>query len=89
MDTQELIVEIRKLSPDEQRKLLDALSTRASQGPKQDESISENEIDKMLFEKGIIGNIPDLSNYTDTDEDFDPIEVTGKPLSETIVEDRR
>ena len=43
----------------------------------------------ILLAKGIIGDIPSLADYTDEDEDFEPIEVPGKPLSETIIEERR
>ena len=44
---------------------------------------------KILFAEGIIGNIPDLSKWTDEDEDWEPIEVLGEPLSEMIIRERR
>jgi hypothetical protein len=89
MNTQELIAEIQKLPLEEQKKLLEVLSRRISQKPESHQPISEDELDRLLLEKGIIGSIPDAANYTDEDEDFDPIEVAGKPLSETIIEERR
>jgi len=51
--------------------------------------ISEEEVQRILFERGIIGNIPNASDYTDADDDFEPIEIKGKPLSETVIEERR
>lgn len=53
-----------------------------------DKPISEDEVERILFERRIIGNLPNCGSYTDADDDFEPIEVKGKPLSETIVEDR-
>ena len=50
---------------------------------------SEDEVEQILFDQGIIARPPALSLYTDTDEDFDPIKVDGEPLSQTILEDRR
>jgi hypothetical protein len=49
--------------------------------------ISEAEFEQMLLAKGIISEIP--SGSIDHEEDFEPIEVTGQPLSETILEERR
>ncbi len=46
----------------------------------------EQEIEKFLLEKGTISSIP--SDWNDDDEDFEPIEVLGKPISETIIEER-
>jgi hypothetical protein len=89
MSAQELLAEIHKLPPEEQRRLRHALASEAGQGSEPQQPVSEDEIEKILFAKGIIGEIPSLSDYTDEDEDFEPIEVAGKPLSETIIEERR
>lgn len=90
MSTQELFAEIRKLPLAEQRRLLEALARNVGeQMPPPRESISEDEVQRVLFEQGIIGNIPDPADYTDEDDDFEPIEVEGQPLSEMIIEERR
>jgi hypothetical protein len=89
MSTQELLAEIRKLPLEEQRRLLEALSRSIGQQPETSQPISEDEIDRMLFEKGVIGNIPATLGYADEEDQFEPIEVNGKPLSETIIEERR
>ena len=87
MSSHELLSEIQKLPVVEQRHLLRTLAQ--SLGDQAQQPISEDEVQRILFEKGIIANIPDPSAYTDEDEDFEPIEVIGKPLSETIIEERR
>jgi predicted DNA-binding antitoxin AbrB/MazE fold protein len=48
--------------------------------------MSEDEFLQMLLAEGFISNIP--QKYTDEDDDFEPIEIEGEPLSETIIEDR-
>lgn len=89
MSASELIVEIQKLPVEEQRKLLDILSRKLAQSEEPRQPVSESEVDRLLLEKGIISHVPDPAFYTDEDEDFEPIEVTGKPLSQTIIEERR
>lgn len=89
MSAQELLAEIQKLPPEERRRLLEALARDDSQGTTRSQPITEDEIEQILLAKGIISEIPRLAEYTDEDEDFDPIEVPGKPLSETIIEERR
>ena len=89
MSTQELLAEIQKLPPEKRQQLLDALTGDMSKGARTDQPMSEDEVERILFARGIIGEIPDPSAYTDEDEDFEPIEVPGQPLSETIIEERR
>jgi len=89
MSTQELLAEIQKLPPEERHQLLDALTGDVSNGAQTGQPMSEDEVERILFARGIIGEIPDPSAYTDEDEDFEPIEVLGQPLSETIIEERR
>lgn len=83
MTPQEIIQEIRKLPPFERRKIFDRISTDLSKNG----SISEEEAAKHLLAKGVISEIPE--DWDKADEDFEPIEIKGKPLSETIIEDRR
>lgn len=89
MSTQELLTEIQKLPPEKRQLLLDALAGDMDKGAQTDQPMSEDEVERILFARGIIGEIPDPSAYTDEDEDFEPIEVPGQPLSETIIEERR
>ena len=82
--------EIQKLPLEEQRKILEALTKGLNKGSEQKaKPISEDQIESKLFEQGIIGNLPNLADYTDEDDDFEPIEIEGEPISETIIRERR
>jgi hypothetical protein len=59
------------------------------------EELSEEEIEakeeafaKKLLAEGFISNIP-ARDETDEDDDFEPIEFEGEPLSEQIIRERR
>lgn len=47
----------------------------------------EDEIEKLLLAKGLISEIPKRSKDKE-EETYEPIEIIGKPLSETILEER-
>jgi hypothetical protein len=49
---------------------------------------SEEEVDRILLAEGTISKIPALLP-DDEEETYEPIDVPGKPLSETIIEERR
>ena len=83
MTPQEIINEIQKLPPIQRKEIFDRISTDLSKN----DSISEEDAAKHLLAKGIISEIPE--NWDRADEIFEPIEIKGKPLSETIIEDRR
>jgi len=72
-----LAEEIKTLTPDEQRQLRDLL-----------ERALIEELDRRLLAQGVISRIPppitDLTPY----QNRKPIEIEGKPLSETIIEER-
>ena len=88
MSAQELLAEIQKLSPEEQRSLLEALARDKSEESKLHQPLTEDEVEQILLAKGIISEIPPRM-IDDEEELFEPIEVPGKPLSETIIEERR
>lgn len=78
--------EVKSLTPGEQKQLREMLDSLLSNAAPQ---ITEEEFEQRLLEKGIISRIPppitDLTPYRDRKL----IEVKGKPLSETIIEERR
>lgn len=82
MTPQEIINEIQKLPPTQRKEIVDSVSNNF-----QENAISEAEVARQLFANGIIREIPE--NWNEADEEFEPIEIKGKPLSETIIEDRR
>lgn len=49
--------------------------------------MSEEEFLQMLLKDGLLANVP--QKYTDDDDDFEPIEIEGEPISETIIRERR
>jgi len=81
-----LFAEVKALTPDEQRSLRDMVDELLAASAPQ---MTEDEFEQHLLRKGIISRIPppitDLTPYRDRKL----IEVKGKPLSETIIEERR
>jgi hypothetical protein len=47
----------------------------------------EDEIERVLLAKGLISEIPPRSKDKE-EETFQPLKVSGKPLSETVLEER-
>lgn len=90
MSTQEILEEIYKLPSDEQRKISESLSQHLQHEQPSDEQtpqMTEEEFAQYLLAKGVISHIP--TGITDEEDDFEPIEVKGEPLSETIIRERR
>jgi len=80
-----ILAEAKALPPDEQRQLRDKLNEwlDTPQAPP-----SEAEFEQHLVQQGILSKVPppitDLSPYLHRK----PIQIKGKPLSETIIEER-
>jgi len=85
MTPQEIIREVQMLPANAQREILDTLSQNVKQSEKQ--PLTEAEIAQLMLAEGIISEIPEGWDKPDG-EDFEPIEIKGKPLSEIILEDR-
>lgn len=85
--TQEIVNTVRNLPPENQRELLEVLQNEV-RGTK-DAPISEEEVQRILFMRGVISTVPRFCDYSDAEDDFEPIDIKGKPLSETVVEERR
>lgn len=81
--------EMRVLAPEELqevRELADSLLSGA-QKPR----MTEDEFAHYLAAKGVI-SLPEASSREEAEdefEDYEPVTVEGKPLSEMIIEDRR
>ena len=82
-----VLEELKALTPSEQRQvhtlLNSLLETHAHP------QATENEFHHMLLQKGIITNIPNPAEDADEDDEFEPVEVQGQPLTETVIEERR
>ena len=87
LNYEQVIETIQHLPPIEQKKVLNWLEEHK---PKIEEKLSEEELEQKVLEqllaKGIISEIPPR---WDDDEDFEPIEIQGEPLSEMIIRERR
>lgn len=79
--------DVRALTSEEQRRLRDLLDgwigcARMSEEEKQ------AELDRRLMAKGLLQRVPpqiaDLTPY----RDWEPIDIQGEPLSETIIRER-
>ncbi len=80
-----IIEEVKALPPDERRQLRDKLDALLV-APQP--AMTEDEFARHLAAKGII-SFPDPSAEDDEDDDWEPVEIPGQPLSEMIIEERR
>ena len=78
--------EVKRLTSDEQRQLraaIDQLLSLSAAPP------TEEQFERELVEAGILDELPRPPGASGPTRKRKPIDVKGKPLSETIVEDRR
>ncbi|MCU1266863.1 MAG: hypothetical protein JWM21_3181 [Acidobacteria bacterium] len=84
---EKVLEEVKTLTPGEQRQVHHLLnSLLENQAHPQ---ATEGEFHQMLLKKGIICNIPNPADDADEDDEFEPVDVQGRPLSETVIEERR
>ena len=88
MTPQDIIKEIQRLPPADRQMIKDSIDNGSMNGDTKT-STTEREVLEALYAKGVIGNVPHLEAYTDEDDDFEPIDIPGKPTSEIIIEERR
>ncbi|MEO6393523.1 MAG: hypothetical protein ABIP75_16860 [Pyrinomonadaceae bacterium] len=85
MTLAEILNEIQRLPLADRKTLQDQLATEAATDVQLQEQPSLDEFYQSLFDEGFLVNLPaDLDR-----ENFEPIAIKGKPLSETIIEERR
>ncbi|MDQ3748622.1 MAG: hypothetical protein M3367_06375 [Acidobacteriota bacterium] len=79
---------VKTLSAEDLRKvreLVDSLLEKKESKPQ----MTEEEFERHLYEKGIISEVkPSITDFSRYD-DYQPITVTGEPISETIIKERR
>lgn len=80
MTTTEILKEIKNLPLTERQKIKENLLDKTNN------DLDDN-VWKKLFDEGLITHIP--SEITDEEDDFEPIEIEGEPISETIIRERR
>ena len=89
MNQTEIIHEINRLPLAEQKQVLETLGENIKRIEMSEEERLEQLVLERLLAKGIISKIPPRWNIDDEDDDFEPIEIEGEPLSETIMRERR
>ena len=82
----QVIEEVKALTPDEQRKLRELLDDLLAPPAPQ---MTEEEFERHLLAKGIISEIPPRIIDPVFEQNRRPIEIEGKPVSEIIIEERR
>jgi hypothetical protein len=80
-----MLDEVKRLTPDEQRQLREAIDRLLSVASMP----TEEEFERELFESGFLESIQPPPVDVHDFQDENPIDIQGKPLSETIVEERR
>lgn len=80
-----VVEEVKSLTPDEQQQLRSLLDAWLAE-PTDDVEAKEQLLTQRLLEKGIISKLPTGER---SQQQFKPIKVLGRPVSETLLEDRR
>lgn len=81
-----IIEEAKELTPAELRRLRETVDSLLS---KSSPVMTEGEFAQHLAAKGIITMPSPPAEEDADDDDWEPVEVTGKPVSEMIIEERR
>jgi hypothetical protein len=81
-----ILEQIKTLTPEELRQLRENLDTPPAQ-PSEEERLDE--LDRRLLEAGLVSRIPPkITDFTPY-QNRKLVEAKGKPVSETIIEERR
>jgi hypothetical protein len=83
-----LMAQIERLSPEEQREIRRRLDKQPSNGNPAP-IMTEDEFEKLLLSKDMLCEAPPpIADFTPY-ESRTPIQIDGPPLSETVIRDRR
>ena len=94
MTMTDLLNAIRKMPLDEAREVAEQLEKYLHELKKTvlataETETQEDEFERQLLAKGVISHIPTRDETDKEFDEFEPIEVSGEPLSETIIRERR
>jgi hypothetical protein len=87
---EQLMEQVRALDPSERLRLrdfLDAIISIPPGSPTGDE-LTEDQFEQELVREGMI-SVPPPRTDSSSPDNWKPVEIVGKPLSETIIEERR
>ncbi len=82
-----IIEEVRQLPPDEQRQLREQLNALADTSSTEEEL--EDAFEREMTAEGFLGEVKPLRGDDPEFYAYRPVTVEGKPVSETIIEERR
>lgn len=81
--------EVKQLSAEELQKVRNLVDSLLEKKKEEKPKMTEEEFEKHLAEEGFITEykppITDFSRY----DNYEPVKVTGEPISETIIKERR
>ena len=88
MTASEILNEIRKLPLPERTKLKEKIlrGNESNGTTKSQKKAAIKEILREMLSEGMISRIPE--GVTNDEDDFKPVKINGRPISETILEDR-
>jgi Arc/MetJ-type ribon-helix-helix transcriptional regulator len=66
------------------RLLLERLQSRPASRP----TVTPDDLHRQMLADGLLSQLPDGKQDIDDDEDDEPVEIEGEPLSETIIRER-
>ena len=95
MTLEQILEEVRTLTPEEQRQVRAALENEGSatngRATNEDELRREGLFEQRLRAAGLLEEVPPDENeeLAVAPEDWEPIVVEGEPVSETIMRERR
>lgn len=89
MSVTEVLAEVERLSETEKRIVLEQLQKQLpKQLPPLTDAEKRAEMIRRLQSKGLLSQLPTHEPLPPELRDFKPVEILGKPLSETIIEER-
>jgi hypothetical protein len=89
-----LLDSINALSPEQLRQLRCELDNKLAaaaigQAALTEEELADQELQRRLFEAGLLSEIRPPRRISTGTERFTPVEIEGEPLSETVIRERR
>ncbi len=88
-DIEELLRKIRSLPLEEQKRVRDALDQEMMADAAEEQRGAEAEFQQRLVQAGLLKRVKRPRRDVEAFKNRTPVEIKGKPLSETIVEERR
>ena len=88
MTPTEVLKEIRKMPLSARRQLLDELNDDLATAETNGYDSKEQRFIESMIKKGLISEVPNRFKRKISQKRFERVSVIGKPISQTIIEDR-